>query len=469
MNDAGSARAPLPAATHAPQPATTRSGSTPFGPLHGPGSLLTWLVLFFPAWWLLGLGALIFPLLAVPMAVSLWRRRRVETPPGFGIWLIFCVAVLLSLFTLGMDPPGTVEGSWLGRVPGAAYRLAGYLSVTVILLYAVNLSQREFPLRKMVNLLAWLGVVTVAGGLLGMFAGYWEMTSPLEALLPSEVAADGFVQSLVHPQASQVMTFLGYETPRPAAPWGYTNTWGNMLAICAPWLVVAAVCFPAGLATRALALGAVAIALAPAVYSMNRGLWLNLAVAGIFVAARLFAAGHFTSVLLLSMAGLLTLITVLATPMGQVVTARLDNPHSDDGRGYASATAAETTLRHSPVLGFGSTRKTMGSGSSIAVGPTPQCPRCGERTLGGNGQLWQVMFAHGLVALAAYVAFFCFVLWRFRRDHSAVGIVGSVVMLLSLTSMLFYNALLAPLAATMLCYALLWRNERDRAVEGTAR
>ncbi|MGH8791694.1 MAG: hypothetical protein ACRDXX_03505 [Stackebrandtia sp.] len=458
------------------RPGDDRPWLTAFGPLRGPGALLTWLLLFFPAWWLLGLGGLIFPMFAALMAVSLARRRSIEVPPAFGVWLAFCAVMLVSLAALGADPPGTVAGSLLGHVPGAGYRVVGYFSVTVILLYAVNLSEREFSRRRLINLLAWLGVITVGGGIFGVVAGYWETTSLVEALLPNKVAADGFVQSLVHPQASQVMDFLGYETPRPAAPWGYTNTWGNMLAICGPWLAVAAFCVSERTngrgktrpSVRLAAAAILAIALIPTVYSMNRGLWLNLAVAGVFIAARLFLAGRVWPVGVLGLVGVLATAAVLVTPLGQVVAARLDNPHSDDGRAYSSVQAVETTMRHSPVLGFGSTRKTVGSGSSIAVGPTDDCPRCGGRTLGGNGQLWQVLFAHGFAGAFLYVGFFCRVLWRFRRDHSAVGIVGSVVMLLSLTSMFYYNALLAPLAATMLCYALLWRNERDHAVEGMA-
>ncbi|GAA4906486.1 hypothetical protein LX16_3349 [Stackebrandtia albiflava] len=436
--------------------------------LTGPGSLLTWLIVFYPVWWALGLGALIFPIVAIPMAVSLWRRRHVEVPPGFAVWLVFCLLVLLSLSALDVDPAGTVAEGWWGRLPGALYRATGYGCVTVIALYAVNLSEREFPRRRMVNLLCWLAVVTVAGGLLGTFAGHLEFTSPVEALLPPKVARDGFVQSLVHPQAAQVMDFLGYETPRPAAPWGYTNTWGNVLAVCVGWVVVAAFCFPVRWRWRIAAVALLAVAIVPVIQSMNRGLWFNLAVGAVVVAIRLAVIGQLWTIGVLALAGVLAVGVIVTTPLGEVVRARLDNGHSDDGRGFATAEAVEA-VGESPVLGFGSTRKTIGSGESIAVGPTPECPRCGGRTLGGNGQLWQVLFAHGIAGTVAYLGFFATVLWRFRRDHTAVGIVGSVVMVLSLTSMFYYNALVAPLVITMLVYALMWRNVRDRAMEGKAR
>lgn len=449
-------------------PLSATLDATPRRLLTGPGAALTWLLLFFPLWWVLGLGGLIFYLAAIPMTVSLVRRRHIEVPPMFGFWLAFCLVVLVSMSALNLDPANTVAEDWWGRVPGAAYRAAGYLCVTVITLYAVNLTEREYPRRLLVNLLAWTAVVTVAGGLLGTYWGHLEFTSPVEVLLPPEVAADGFVKSLVHPQAAQVMDFLGYEAPRPAAPWGYTNTWGNVLAIIVGWVVVAAFCFPIRWGWRFGAVALLAVAVIPTVESMNRGVWFNLALGAAIVAVRMTLIGKVWILGVLGLAGAIGLGLVLVTPLSTTVMARLDNPHSDDGRGFATSTAMEA-IGESPILGFGSTRKAIGSGDSIAVGPTHDCPRCGGRTLGGNGQLWQVLFAHGLAGAVTYIGFFCAVLWRFRRDHSAIGIVGSVVMVLSLTSMFYYNALVAPAVFTMLVYALLWRNERDGALEGTRR
>jgi hypothetical protein len=45
---------------------------------------------------------------------------------------------------------------------------------------------------------------------------------------------------------------------------------------------------------------------------------------------------------------------------------------------------------------------------------------------------------------------------------------GVLVLLLTFVFMIAYNAVVAPLAFTMLSYALLWRNEREAAI-GAAR
>jgi len=66
---------------------------------------------------------------------------------------------------------------------------------------------------------------------------------------------------------------------------------------------------------------------------------------------------------------------------------------------------------------------------------------------------------HGLLGTVAYLGFFVYGLWRFRRDHSAIGIAGSAAIVASLVAMFWYNALVTPLAWTFCAYALLWRND----------
>ena len=442
------------------------------GPAHGtaaqkPTALPAWplagLLALYPLWWALGLGVLIFPIMAAPMLVLLLRRRAagrpLRLPPGFGWWALFLAAVLISIAALGADPAGTVAEHATDRLLAVLYRLTMYLSLTVLMLYAGNLTEAEMPRRRLVKLLGWLFVVTVAGGLLGMVAGRFEFTSPVEWLLPSGVRTKGFVQSLVHPYAAQIMDLVGGEKPRPAAPWGYTNTWGNNFCLLAGWLVVAA--WSSGRPSRKLlALLCLAVSIVPAVVSLNRGLWIGLGVLVAYVAIRYVLLGK---VWILAVVGLATaglVVALIASPLGDVVGARLDNGKSNGVRSFLIERAVDG-FADSPVIGYGSTRTTIGGRNSITVGESAGCERCGNFTVGGNGQLWQLIYAHGAAGTVGYLGFFAYGLWRFRRDRSAIGIAACAAIVTSFSAMLWYNSLATPLAFMVLAYALLWRNSLE--------
>ncbi|GIE95984.1 hypothetical protein [Paractinoplanes rishiriensis] len=437
------------------------------GPAHGtrkPTTLPAWpvasILAFYPLWWALGLGVLIFAAMAVPMLFLLLRRRAagrpLRLPPGFGWWALFLVAVVVSIGALGADPPGTVAEHATDRLTAVAYKLIMYLALTVLLVYAGNLTEVELPRRRLVKLLGWMFVVTVAGGVLGMVAGTFEFTSPVEMLLPPGVRNKGFVQSLVHPYAAQIMDLVGGEKPRPAAPWGYTNTWGNNFCLLLGWMVVAAWRSGRG-KYKFAAVICLLVSIAPAVVSLNRGLWIGLGVLVIYVAARYVLAGKLWIIGVVTVAAAMLTVALVATPLGGVISARLDNGKSNGVRSFLVDRALDG-FTGSPVIGYGGTRSTLGGRNSIAVGESAGCERCGNFTVGGNGQLWQLLYAHGTVGTVGYLGFFAYGLWRFRRDRSPIGVAGSAALVTSFSAMLWYNSLVTPLAFMVLAFALLWRN-----------
>ena len=425
---------------------------------------VTVLLAAYPLWWALGLGVLIFPMLAVAMLVLLFRcrvaGRPVRLPPGFAWWLLFLAAVVISIAAIGVDPPGTVPEHGSARLVAVLYKLAMYLALTVLLVYAGNLTAAELPRRKLITLLGWLFVVTVAGGLLGMVAGKFEFTSPVEWLLPPDVRNKGFVQSLVHPYAAQIMDLVGGAKPRPAAPWGYTNTWGNNFCLLAGWLVVAAFTGRTRLRTKVFAVGCLLVSVAPAVTSLNRGLWIGLGLMIGYAALRYILMGKVWILLALAVAAGGLAVALVASPLGDTVTARLDNGKSNGVRSFLMDRAIDGFVA-SPMIGYGGTRNTIGGRNSITIGESAGCERCGNFTVGGNGQLWQLMFSHGAVGTVGYLGFFAYGLWRFRRDRTPAGIAGSTALVSSFAAMLWYNSLVTPLAFMFLAYALLWRNELE--------
>jgi O-antigen ligase len=447
----------LPTPRH---PGVPRPGAAGAGPLPrlGAGWPLTALLVLYPLWWALGLGTLIVFLLAVPMVVHLCRRPQVRVPPGFGLWVLFLLWVLASTSMLGQNPPGTLPDSVGGRILSVGFNLAGYLSATVVLLYAGNLTEAEFPRRRLVRQLSLFFTVVVAGGLLGILAPTFEFTSLVEILLPQRVSADVFVRSLVHPSAAQLQDVLGYTSPRPSAPFGFTNTWGHCLALLIGWFAVG--WLVDGDTVRRMA-GVVVLAAAtvPVVLSLNRGLWIGFGLLLVGLALRLAGRGRGSALAVLLVSAVLTGAVLAVSPLGATVQARLENPHSNDTRTFTTERTLEV-IGHSPIIGLGSTRAALGSSNSIAVGQDEDCRRCGNHTLGSNGQLWLLLVAQGVGGALLYVGFLLRSMWAYRRDRSPIGDAGQLALGVSLFFLLIYNALVMPLVLLFLSIALLWRNQQ---------
>lgn len=431
--------------------------------LLGPGWPLTALIVLFPLWWAVGLMELIFPVLAVPMALELSRRRPIRLPPGFILWALFLVWVTVGALLLGLTPDGTLPGSSGGRVIGYSVKLIQYLSMTVILLYVGNLREHEMPRLRVIRMLGVFFLVAVAGGWLGTLVPRFEFSSPLELLLPGGVRSNLYVQSLVHPAAAQVQDVLGYDAPRPKAPFDYTNSWGNNVVVLGIWFVVGWAVY--GGALRRIAAGAaLCLAAVPLIYSLNRGVWIGAGLAVGYVALRMALRGR-PGVLLGAIAAIVVAVgIVVVSPLNQVIQSRLENPRSNDIRASLNEQAVRVALT-SPVLGYGSTRTSLGSPQSIAVGRTSSCQRCGNAAIGSTGQLWQSLISYGFVGTGLYFGFFVFALWHYRRDGTAIGIAASVVIVLTLFFSLFYNVLASPLALTMISIGLLWRNAQSATPE----
>ncbi|MEU0238828.1 ligase [Nocardiopsis sp. NPDC006198] len=433
------------------------------GPLPGadaPGAAgrpVVWLLAGYPLWWALGMGQFAYWLFAVPMAAELVRRHRtagLRVPPGFWLWALFLVWSLLGLLLVPLDMPGTVPGG--GGYGGALLRVVNYLVLTVLLLYVGNLTERELPARAVVSALSVLCLATIAGGYLGMAAPRFEFTAPLEYLLPPGLASDAYMQALVHPASAQVMDIFGYDSARPKAPWEYTNIWGYMLSLLLVWLVVGWVVQGTGW-IRWGASAAAALAVVPAVYSLNRALWAGLALSLAYGAALALRRGRVVLVGTCAAAAVAALLVLAASPLADVVRARADTPHSDDGRAATNAAAVEAADL-SPVMGWGTTRESQGSPDSIAVGPTSECPGCGQHVIGNAGQLWMTLITTGWVGAALSTGFFALVAWRYRSTASPVGQGALLTVLLLFWYMFFYVALMSPLAVTMVAVALLWRD-----------
>jgi O-Antigen ligase len=423
---------------------------------------VTALIVGYPLWWALGIGDFMWIAFAIPMATRMlaWHvhgSRRLRLPPGFGLWLLFLAWSVAGGVMLGLTAPGTVASPVLHRALSYADRNLSYVGVTVLLLYVGNLTERELPRRRLAWMLGLLAVAATVLGIAAMAKPHLQLHSPFLSLLPAGVQDNGFIQASMHPGLAQVQNVFGSGgRGRPKAPFDYTNIWAECLSITMPWLLVA--CQGARRRRRVLCWSVAVLALVPLIYSLNRGVWLGVGLAAVYIAVRLAARGKVA--LLGGVCAGLALVAVLVavSPLQDVISQRLQHGDSNTIRTNLSTLAVKDALA-SPVLGYGDTRQEMGSPTSIAVGPTAKCPTCGQDEVGSTGQLWLVLECNGLAGAVLYVGFFGYGAWRFRRDRTPYGMVAVLVVGLSLVYMFFYDAVPAPLGLTMLAFAMAWRNE----------
>ena len=421
------------------------------------------LLIGFPLWWLLGLSDYAFVVLAIPMAVQLrrWHRsrdRRILVPPGFGLWLLFLIVAVAGALALARTAPGTVASPVSNRLISYALRTISYLAVTVLLLYAGNLTESELPRRRLAWLLGLVGIYATVGGLAGTAFPHVRFTSPLAFVVPQSLQQSNlFLGAMLHPGLAQVQSVLGAAEGRPDAPFVYTNEWGNSIALLLPWLIVGWWCYGTP-RQRKIAVATLALSVVPIIYSLNRGLWIGLAAAIVYLAARFAARGKLALLGGLVITVAIIAVAVAATPLQNLITQRLNHGQSNAVRSSLSVAATHAALS-SPLIGYGDTRHQQGSVKSIAVGRSAKCQQCGEVTIGGNGQLWLLLVCTGFLGTALYLGFFAFGSWRFWGDHTAYGLAGVLTLLLGFIFMIAYTAVGAPLGFTMLSYALLWRND----------
>ena len=420
------------------------------------------LLIGWPAWWALGTSDFMPIVFAIPMIRRMvaWRSsgRRIRKPPGFALWLLFLLVVVASLSTIALTAPGTVPSPVSNRLISFSVRGLQFAAETVLLLYAGNLTEDELPRRRLAWMLGLVAIYATVGGLGGTVAPHVGFTSPLAVVIPKHLLQNNLLQAMMHPGLAQIQDIVGGVPGRPDAPFVYTNEWGNSLGILLPWLVVGWWVYGTR-RQRKIAVAAFVIVLVPIVHSLDRGLWLGLLAAICYLAVRFAARGRFA--LLGAFVGGLALVVLLiaVTPLGSIISQRLQHGNSNAVRASLSVTAIQDAVS-SPIIGYGDTRHQQGSVQSIAVGKSANCPQCGNVTVGGTGQLWLLLISTGFLGTALYFGFFAFGAWRFRRDFSPYGLAGVLTLLLTFVFMLAYTAAGGPITFTMLAYALLWKNDK---------
>lgn len=453
----------VPPVASASEPISSRI--LPFNLSRHPAWPITVLLIGYPLWWAIGVSDFMWIIIAIPMVVRMvgWKvrgTRALRLPPGFGIWALFLICSIAGIATIGLTAPGTAISPVSHRVIAYAYRNATYLGVTVMLLYAGNLTERELPRKRLAWMLGLVAIYTIVGGLAAMVDPRFEFTSPVGLIMPHSLQSNSFVHVVTTPGLAELQNVLGVNSanPRPKAPYDYTNMWGACLTMLLPWLIVG--WWGAGRRRRAAVILIAVIAAVPLLYSLNRGAWAGGGLSLAFLLIRVVARRPRALVRTLTVGLAVLAVILIATPVTSVIGGRLAHPQSNNLRGGLDSIAITDGV-DSPIIGYGDTRKQIGSQKSISVGPSAKCSSCGQQEVGGTGQLWLLLVSDGLVGTILYVGFFVGGIVRFRRDRTAYGEAGVLVLLLSLLYTFTYTGAGPSLGFTMFAYALLWRNRFD--------
>ena len=395
------------------------------------------MIVGYPIWFLAGLGGFMWVAFSIPMAVFLIRRRTVVAPKGIGWWALFLLAVLGSAISVDTA----------GRAMGYVLRLGYYLGATAFLLYLLN-ATKLISAGRIVRAFTMLWFATVAGGYLALVLGDFTFASPMAYLLPRSLATNDLISALVNPGFADVQDFIGFPVPRPKAPFPFTNSWGSMMGLLTPFGIMALSVPDVGIPRRYVRITLIA-SVVPIVISLNRGLWLSLVVAALYVAVRLGIAGHAALLAKLGLGVAVLVAVVVFSPLGDLFSSRIDNGHSDADRTELAVSAVEGAIER-PIFGWGTPRPNVRNLPPI----------------GTHGQVWMVLFSHGFVGGLGWFGAFGTFLWRTRRQHSVGGLWAHTVLLVALVQMPVYLLIPHSLFTVMgaLAVALRLSNEPSRPI-----
>lgn len=398
---------------------------------------LTAMIVWFPLWWVLGIAEMAWIPLAACMLLLMIRRGGIRAPRGFGIWLLFLVLMLVSV--IGIDTSG--------RLIGFVYRAMLYLVVTLVFVYVYN-AREQLTRRYVLGVFTAFWIYTWLGGYAGVFFPEFSFKSPLAYVLPQSLLQNELIDEMAVRRTAQYNPDGWLElAPRPSAPFLYTNAWGNVYSITLPLAIAYLDEVRRGWRFWCVLI-AVPVSLVPAILSLNRGMFIGLAVGGVYCFVRFVLAGRTREVLALGALGVLGIGLAVGLDLFSRLSDRVEVSASTTTR---SMIYEETWVRtlDSPLFGYGAPRPSFTSPPSV----------------GTQGHVWMVMFSHGLPALLCFMLALTWLVVATARWRGPVVLVLHTVQLVTLVESAYYGLLPNGLIVSFAVAALALR-ERDDEVDG---
>ncbi|MEV4771506.1 O-antigen ligase family protein [Micromonospora humida] len=369
------------------------------GSLAGPPPLPTWPLLamfgLVPLWWMLGgfyLGWSVFGVVLLGLLVT---RGRVALPAGTACWLVLLALVLLSFTRLERATAYLTSGLRFGFM----------LTALIVCVYVYNLVRDGVPWEQVLRPLGWYWLGVVALGWLAVLAPRFQLTTPVEMLLPGSMSGERFIQALTHVRANEFNPVSRAPIYRTAAPYPYTNNWGTAYALLVPCVLAYLTSVRTGKFRVAL-LVSLPLSMVPAFMTLNRGMFLGLGAGLTYLGLRALVRGN--AKLIASIGGLVLLVWVvsLVVPVQELIDNRVSSTDTNVDRMDLYVRTLQAVER-SPLLGYGA--------------PNSVDTTLAEEPLGTQGMIWQVLYSHGIPALIAFLGWLALIAKRLAGAVSPAG------------------------------------------------
>ncbi|MEU1757231.1 hypothetical protein ABZ436_31920 [Micromonospora matsumotoense] len=348
-----------------------------------------------PLWWALGafyLGWSAFGLVLLGLMVT---RGRVALPAGTACWLVLLALVLLSFTRLDRATAYLTSGLRLGFM----------VTALIVCVYVYNLVRDGVPWAQVLRPLGWYWLGVVALGWLAVLAPRFQLTTPVELLLPGSMSGERFIQALTHVRANEFNPVSRAPIYRTAAPYPYTNNWGTAYALLVPCVLAYLTSVRTGKFRVAL-LVSLPLSMVPAFMTLNRGMFLGLGAGLTYLGLRALVRGN--AKLIASIGGLVLLVWVvsLVVPVQELIDNRVSSTDTNVDRMDLYVRTLQAVER-SPLLGYGA--------------PNSVDTTLAEEPLGTQGMIWQVLYSHGIPALVAFLAWLVLIAKRLAGAVSPAG------------------------------------------------
>jgi|GEM_PF-3101731 len=360
--------------------------------------------------WALGLQPLAVPMLGGAVWLLHLRTRKGQWRKARW-WLFFLATTTVSVLM--------VDGG--ERLTAWGFRQAHYVAVGLVFVSYAS-SRNRMDASEFERICSFIMWTAVSFGWLSLAVGDLGFTSPLSAIYPEGLKSSFLIRDALSVELGTQNKFLSVSTVRAQAPFVYTNEWGAVIAVTFPiamqrWIS----------AGRSVPLALLVVA-APAVTSLNRGMWVLIPL-GFAVLLAKYRGQAVLKVRFMALAGAAVVIAVLlASGLGAAFTERTSSEgHSDEFRSTLYRASVEEWQK-SPIIGHGAPVK------------RPDLDRItGGISVGTHGHLWTLIVASGGLGLLFHLAFFGKLIRKAARTPGLPAAANFAALVVFIASHLIYG------------------------------